>query len=115
MLDGMIETVLKDTEDLISRPGEEGARARAIRALYPALMGWLAAEMDLQTLPSDVALAYGDCGAILSSTVLYNVTDQRKVKKALDFMFEHMKELTEILISKQSHFEKIGLQEAGEG
>jgi hypothetical protein len=115
MLEGMIATVMKDTEELIGSPGEEGVRARAVRALYPALMRWLADEMDMQTKPSEVALAYGDCGAILCSTILYNVTDSAKIKQAMDYMFDHMKSLTKTLISKSSHFEKMDLEPAGEG
>jgi len=115
MLNGMIATVMKDTEELIHKSGEEGIRARAVRALYPALMRWLAGEMDMQTSPSDVALAYGDCGAILCATVLFNVTDSGKATKAMNYMFEHMKSLTKTLISKNSHFEKVDLKPAGEG
>jgi hypothetical protein len=115
MLDGMIETVMKDTAELINKNGEEGVRARAVRALYPALMRWLAQEMDMQTTPSEVALAYGDSCAILCATVLYNVTEPKKVNKAMDYMFEHIKSLTKTLVSKNSHFEKMDLEQAGEG
>ena len=115
VLNDMILSVMKDTEELVNKPGEEGTRARCVRALYPPLMRWLAAEMDNQTSPSEVALAFGDSGAIMVSTVLYNVTDAKKIKSAMEYMFEHMKSLTKTLVSKSSHFEKVDLQQAGEG
>ena len=115
VLDGMIDVVMTDTEEYASKAGEEGARARSIRALYPPLIRWLAQEMDMQTQPSDVAVAFSDCGGILTSTVLYNVTDSRNLKRALDFMFTQMKGVTQTLASQSEHFEKIDMQEAGEG